>query len=183
MESSESSIAVVRIPSGTRGWRPWDEAVELAFEVNDDPATPSCLFWRGSLWRVVGPSDHWSTWRALPVRDMTDGSAPTNRAQRADFWRFIAQTGPVSPLVHFEVRRSSGGAGSSEPASRTAGSTDCHPTRPRSAGSGSAGWRLVRLGLSMELPEPLVLPHAARSSWRSCGSPREGRGERTTLAP
>ena len=47
---------------------------------------------------------------------------PVTRGYRADFWRFQAQCNPVSPVLHFEVRR----AGNE--------------------------WRLVRLGATFELP-------------------------------
>ena len=117
----------------TRAWRPCDEVVELVFELRGGPPTPSSLSWRGSLWSVVGSSRHWSTWHALPIRASVKDAGPTNRALSVDFWRFAARTSPISPLMHFEVRRSSN------------------------------QWRLVRLGASIEIPEPTLPPHIASS--------------------
>lgn len=118
------------IPTESSGtWRPCDEAVSVIFDAcgNDgDGPRPLHLRWRGSSWRVVGPSRHWSTWRVLPVTlpsaaAATAGSAPTRR-WRTEFWRFRGQIDPASPILHFEVRRS------------------------------DTQWRLVRLGASFELP-------------------------------
>ncbi|MHA7281206.1 hypothetical protein ACX80H_15820 [Arthrobacter sp. MDT2-2] len=92
-------------PDTTGPWRPCDEAVALTFEETGGTPEPSCLRWRGSLWRVVGRSRHWSTWHALPVAPLHAGDGPTTRGFRADFWRFRAQTDPVSPVACFEVRR------------------------------------------------------------------------------
>jgi hypothetical protein len=104
------------------GWRPLDEPVAVTFGAATRGPQPLALRWRGSLWRVVGESMHWSTWRALPVEPRHPEDHPPNRGFRADFWRFQAQSNPVSPILHFEVRR---------------------------AGS---GWRLVRLGATFDLP-------------------------------
>ncbi len=115
------------------GWRPFDEPVTVTFGTGTS-GPPLALRWRGSLWRVVGESLHWSTWRALPVEPRhPEDHAPT-RGLRADFWRFRAQSNPVSPVLHFEVRR---------------------------AGS---GWRLVRLGATFDLPTPDPADTAVRAS-------------------
>jgi hypothetical protein len=107
-------------PAG--GWRSFDEPVTVTFDAAAHGPRPLALRWRGSLWRVVGESLHWSTWRALPVAPRHPDDHPPTRAFTADFWRFRAQSTPVSPVLHFEVRR---------------------------AGS---GWRLVRLGTTFDLP-------------------------------
>ncbi len=110
--------------SAVDGWRPLDEPVAVTFGAATSGPQPLALRWRGSLWRVVGESLHWSTWRALPVEPRHPEDHPPSRGLRADFWRFQAQSNPVSPILHFEVRR---------------------------AGS---GWRLVRLGATFDLPAP-----------------------------
>lgn len=104
-------------------WRPFDEAVTVTFETDPCGRRPLALHWRGSLWRVVGESLHWSTWRALPVAPSRPDHHPPPLGLRTDFWRFHAQSDPVSPLLHFEVRRA------------------------------GAGWRLVRLGATFALPD------------------------------
>ena len=109
-------------PDATEAWRPVDEAVGLTFEDVDGRPQPCRLRWRGSLWQVVGPRRHWSTWRALPSTRADSEDVRPVHPWRADFWRFQAQTGPVSPVLHFEVRRAG---------------TD---------------WRLVRLGATFDLP-------------------------------
>lgn len=109
-------------PDAPEAWRPVDEAVGLAFEDADGVPQPCRLRWRGSLWQVVGPPRHWSTWRALPSTRTDAQDVRPVHPWRADFWRFRAQTGPVSPILHFEVRRTG---------------TD---------------WRLVRLGATFDLP-------------------------------
>lgn len=103
-------------------WRPLDESVGLTFRSFGVQDRPSCMDWRGSLWRVVGHSRHWSTWRFLPVGSPRAHEAPSTRGLRADFWRFQAQVDPVSPVHSFEVRRA------------------------------EAEWRLVRLAVTFELP-------------------------------
>ncbi|MHA7190806.1 hypothetical protein ACX80N_11000 [Arthrobacter sp. MDT2-16] len=109
-------------PDPAGAWRPFDEAVVVTFDDSRGIRRPLALRWRGSLWRVIGDSRHWSTWRALPVAPRFPDDEPVTRGYRADFWRFQAQCNPVSPVLHFEVRR----AGNE--------------------------WRLVRLGATFELP-------------------------------
>lgn len=104
-------------------WRPVDEAIGLSFEDVDGVPRPSRLCWRGSQWQVVGPCRHWSTWRALPSTPADREDVRPVHPWRADFWRFQAQTGPVSPILHFEVRRV------------------------------GKDWRLVRLGATFDLPD------------------------------
>jgi len=112
-----------RIPDDTPGaWRPVDEAVGLLFQDVDGVPQPCRLRWRGSLWHVVGTRRHWSTWRALPGTSSGLEDVRPVHPWRADFWRFQAQTGPVSPVLHFEVRRA------------------------------GQDWRLVRLGAGFDLP-------------------------------
>ncbi|PPB50216.1 hypothetical protein C4K88_06035 [Arthrobacter pityocampae] len=112
-----------RIPSDpVEAWRPVDESVGLTFEDVTGVPQPCRLRWRGSLWHVLGPSRHWSTWRALPSTPTGMEDVRPIHPWRTDFWRFRAQTGPVSPILHFEVRRAG---------------TD---------------WRLVRLGATFDLP-------------------------------
>ncbi|MHA7286330.1 hypothetical protein ACX80I_08640 [Arthrobacter sp. MDT3-44] len=117
------------LPDTTGPWRPCDEAVALTFDETGGSPEPSCLRWRGSLWRVVGRSRHWSTWHALPVVPLHAGEAPTTRCLRADFWRFRAQADPVSPLACFEVRRA------------------------------DRGWRLVRRDAALDVAEQFVAEH------------------------
>ncbi|WP_434994651.1 hypothetical protein [Arthrobacter sp. Ld5] len=113
-------------------WRPVDEAVALSFEDVDGSPLPFRLRWRGSLWHVVGPRRHWSTWRALPSTPDDPEEVRPVHPWRADFWRFQAQTGPASPILHFEVRRT------------------------------GDDWRLVRLGATFDLPDRQGSPTAGR---------------------
>lgn len=104
-------------------WRTVDDAVMLTFADDAPAAAPHIIRWRGSSWRVVGSARYWSTWHSLAVEPAGD-PFPTCRGLRTSFWRFAAQTGPVGPVLHFEVR----GAGDT--------------------------WRLVRLGAAFDLPAP-----------------------------
>lgn len=108
-------------------WRLFDEAVALTLEDIDGAARPVDLHWRGTLWRVIGESRHWSTWRALPVPPR-GGDLQRAHGYRTDFWRFRAQAGPASPVLHFEVRRTG---------------CDC---------------RLVRLGATFDVPGGTAAP-------------------------
>jgi hypothetical protein len=101
-------------------WRAVDDDVDLTFEDTSD-AAPQTLRWRGSSYRVMGTARHWSTWHSLAV-ESAEGTPPTCLGLRTSFWRFMAQTGPVGPVLHFEVR-----------------------------GTGNT-WRLVRLGADLGLP-------------------------------
>ena len=104
-------------------WRTVDDHVELFFGDGASTAGPERLRWRGVLWHVVGTARSWSTWHSLAV-DPAGDPPPTCRGLRTRFWRFAAQTAPVGPVLHFEVR-----------------------------GSGDS-WRLVRLGAAFDLPAP-----------------------------
>jgi hypothetical protein len=101
-------------------WRVVDDDVDLVFD-DATAAAPQTLRWRGSSYRVVGTARYWSTWHSFAV-EAAAGPAPSCRGLRTSFWRFTAQTGPVGPILHFEVR-----------------------------GAGTA-WRLVRLGADFGLP-------------------------------
>ncbi|MPY11106.1 DUF6504 family protein [Arthrobacter bussei] len=108
---------------GGTAWRPLDEPIVLHVSQVDGETRPERIQWRGSEWRVIGVTRHWTTWRALPVLGSdAAGSAPV-RALRAHFWRFRAQTNAAGPLLHFEVR------------------------------SAGHEWRLVRLKLTFSVPE------------------------------
>lgn len=103
-------------------WRILDEHVTLTLLATGGTVRPHTLRWRGSTWSVVGTAHHWSTWHALAVEQGDQDVPPTSRALRVEFWRFSAQTNPVAPVFHFEIR----------------GRED--------------HWRLARLGVVFDLP-------------------------------
>ena len=78
--------------------------------VLDEPAlvrftpggVPLALRWREGLWQVIGEPMSWFNTRSWwePGPTLLGGSGSL---LRTDYWRFRTQTGPVSPVLEFEM--------------------------------------------------------------------------------
>jgi hypothetical protein len=98
-DTPQASTKLLGQTAGGPGWRVLNEPASVRFHPWGSPLE---LSWRGNPWQVIRQPMWWSGPGSWWEPDPTSLGGHSNLIT-THFWRFHAQTGPVSPVLEFEI--------------------------------------------------------------------------------